>query len=115
MVQARGARSGGAKIFEDTKVWRVLTKDGRVTGVETDQGSIACEYVVNCGGMWAKAIGAQAGVHIPLQACEHFYIVPEPMEGMNSSLPVLRDMDACAYYKEDAGKLLLGAFEPKAK
>jgi glycine cleavage system aminomethyltransferase T/glycine/D-amino acid oxidase-like deaminating enzyme len=115
MALARGARTGGAKIFEDTKVTRVLTKDGRVTGVETDQGTIACEYVVNCGGMWAKVIGAQVGVNIPLQACEHFYIVTEPMEGMTPDLPVLRDMDACAYYKEDAGKLLLGAFEPKAK
>ncbi|HNB27241.1 MAG TPA: FAD-binding oxidoreductase, partial [Alphaproteobacteria bacterium] len=115
MALARGARMGGAKIFEDTKVTKVLTKDGRVTGVETDQGAIACEYVVNCGGMWAREIGRQVGVNIPLQACEHFYIVTEPMEGMTPDLPVLRDMDACAYYKEDAGKLLLGAFEPKAK
>lgn len=115
MALARGARMGGAKIFEDTKVTRVLTKDGRAIGIETDQGTIHCEYVVNCGGMWAKAIGQQVGVHISLQACEHFYIVTEPMEGMTSDLPVLRDMDACAYYKEDAGKLLLGAFEPKAK
>ena len=115
MALARGARMGGAKIFEDTKVTKVLTKDGRVTGVETDQGAIACEYVVNCGGMWAREIGRRVGVNIPLQACEHFYIVTEPMEGMTPDLPVLRDMDACAYYKEDAGKLLLGAFEPKAK
>ena len=115
MALARGARKGGVKIFEDTKVTKVVTKDGRVTGVETDQGTIACEYVVNCGGMWAREIGRQVGVNIPLQACEHFYVVTEPMEGMTAGLPVMRDMDACAYYKEDAGKLLLGAFEPKAK
>ncbi|MGH6893121.1 MAG: FAD-dependent oxidoreductase, partial [Dongiaceae bacterium] len=115
MALTRGARRGGVKILEDTKVNKILTKDGRVTGVETDHGTIACEFVVNCGGMWAREIGRQVGVNIPLQACEHFYIVTEPMEGMNSNLPVLRDMDACAYYKEDAGKLLLGAFEPKAK
>jgi len=115
MALARGARQKGVKIFEDTLVRRVIVEDGAAIGVETDQGIIKAEKVVNCAGMWARNIGEQVGVNIPLQACEHFYIVTEPMEGMTADLPVLRDMDACAYYKEDAGKLLLGAFEPKAK
>jgi 4-methylaminobutanoate oxidase (formaldehyde-forming) len=115
MALARGARQKGVKIFEDTAVTRVIVEKGVAVGVETDQGIIHAEKVVNCAGMWARDLGAQVGVNIPLQACEHFYIVTEPMEGMTSDLPILRDMDACAYYKEDAGKLLLGAFEPKAK
>ena len=73
------------------------------------------EIVVNCGGMWAREIGRMAGVDVPLHACEHFYIVTEPIEGLPPNLPVLRDLDDCAYYKEDAGKLLIGAFEPVAK
>ena len=73
------------------------------------------DVVVNCAGMWARALGKSVGVDVPLQACEHFYIVTDPMEGMHPNLPVMRDIDHCAYYKEDAGKLLLGAFEPKAK
>jgi 4-methylaminobutanoate oxidase (formaldehyde-forming) len=115
MALARGARQKGVKIFEDTTVTRVIVENGVAVGVETDQGIIRAEKVVNCAGMWARDLGAQVGVNIPLQACEHFYIVTEPMDGMTADLPILRDMDACAYYKEDAGKLLLGAFEPKAK
>ncbi|MBL4629277.1 MAG: FAD-dependent oxidoreductase, partial [Roseicyclus sp.] len=75
---------------------------------------ISCDMVVNCAGMWGREVGKMAGVNVPLQACEHFYIVSEPIKGL-SQMPVLRVPDECAYYKEDAGKILLGAFEPNAK
>ncbi len=112
---AKGARTGGAQIFEDTKVTAIHTRAGRVTGVATDRGDIAAEVVVNCGGMWGREIGQMAGVDVPLHACEHFYILTEEVADLPSDLPVLRDQDGCAYYKEDAGKILLGAFEPNAK
>ncbi len=112
---ARGARMGGAQIFEHVTVTGILTGRGRVTGVETDKGTIKAETVVNCAGMWARELGKMAGVSVPLQACEHFYIVTESMDAMTQDLPVLRMPDECAYYKEDAGKLLLGCFEPVAK
>jgi 4-methylaminobutanoate oxidase (formaldehyde-forming) len=115
MALAKGARMGGAVIFEDTKVTAIRTKDGRVTGVATDKGDIACDYVVNCAGMWARQVGLLCGVDIPLHACEHFYIVTEPIPDLPKNLPVLRDMDGSAYHKEDAGKLLVGAFELNAK
>jgi 4-methylaminobutanoate oxidase (formaldehyde-forming) len=114
MALAKGARLGGVKILEDCKVTGILTKDGRATGVRTAEGDVKAQTVVNCGGMWAREIGLMAGVAVPLHAAEHFYVVTEPMD-LPSNLPVMRDMDACAYYKEDAGKLLIGAFEPKAK
>ena len=112
---AKGAKMGGARIFEDTKVTAVHTKEGRVTGVATDKGDIQAEVVVNCAGMWARELGRMAGANVPLHAAEHFYIVTENFEGMTPDLPVLRDPDNCAYFKEDAGKLLLGAFEPVSK
>lgn len=112
---AKGARNGGAKIIEGVKVTNVLTDHGVAVGVETDHGTIQAEYVVNCGGMWAREIGAMAGVSVPLHACEHFYIVTEGVDGLQSNLPVLRVPDECAYYKEDAGKIMLGAFEPNSK
>ena len=112
---AKGARSGGAKIFEDTKVTAIHIAEGRVTGIATEKGDIKAEVVVNCGGMWGREIGLMAGVDVPLHACEHFYILTEEMPHVPANLPVLRDQDGCAYYKEDAGKLLLGAFEPNAK
>jgi 4-methylaminobutanoate oxidase (formaldehyde-forming) len=118
MALAKGARMRGAKIFEQTKVTAVHQKGGRVTGVswktDTDEGTIEADVVVNCAGMWARDLGAMSGVSVPLHACEHFYLVTEPVEGLGR-LPVLRVPDECAYYKEDAGKMMLGAFEPVAK
>ena len=112
---AKGARNRGVKIIQGVKVTEIHQTEGRVTGVMTDQGPIEAEYVVNAGGMWAREIGAMAGVTVPLHACEHFYIVTEGIDGLTSNLPVLRVPDECAYYKEDAGKILLGAFEPNSK
>ena len=77
--------------------------------------NIEADIVVNCAGMWGREVGAMAGVKVPLHACEHFYIVTEPIEALPRDLPVLRAQEECAYYKEDAGKILLGAFEPVAK
>ena len=112
---AKGARNYGAKIIQGVKVTDIHQTAGRVTGVMTDQGPIEADYVVNAGGIWAREIGAMAGVAVPLHACEHFYIVTEGIDGLTSNLPVLRVPDECAYYKEDAGKILLGAFEPNSK
>ena len=83
--------------------------------MRTAQGELRAEVVINCAGMWAHELGARAGTTVPLHAAEHFYIVTEPMPGLSSGMPVLRDPDSCAYFKEDAGKLLVGWFEPVAK
>ena len=115
MALAKGARNGGAQIFEDIKVTGVKTANGRATGVTTASGDIEAEFVVNCAGMWGREVGAMGGVAVPLHACEHYYVLTDPVPDMPSNLPVLRDADSCAYYKEDAGKFLLGAFEPHAK
>jgi glycine cleavage system T protein len=112
---AKGARNGGTKIFENTAVTGVTVEDGRAVGVTTEAGEISAKHIVLACGMWTRFLGATIGVHVPLHACEHFYIVTEPFEGVTPDLPVMRDYDAWAYYKEDAGKILLGAFEPVAK
>ena len=112
---AKGAKMRGAKILENTKVVRILVENGRAVGVETAEGTIKADTVVLCGGMWSHGLAADVGVAVPLHAAEHFYIVTEPVAGMPSNLPVLRIPDECAYYKEDAGKILMGCFEPIAK
>ena len=112
---ARGARQLGVSIFENTPVTGILRQDGRVAGVATPSGRIRAEYVVNCAGMWGREVGAMAGARIPLHAAEHFYIVTEPIDDLPRDLPVLRVLDECTYYKEDAGKYLVGCFEPEAK
>ncbi len=112
---AKGARAGGVRIFENTKVTKIRQDGERVTGVETADGRIDADYVVLCGGMWTRDLAASVGVTAPLHACEHYYVLFEGVEGLSPQLPVLRDYDYCAYYKYDAGKLLVGAFEPNAR
>ena len=112
---AKGARKGGARFFENTRVVKVLLDDDRAVGVRTDEGDINAEFVVLACGMWTRDLAASIGVNVPLHACEHYYVLTEPNKAITSDLPVYRDYDAQAYYKEDAGKLLLGAFERVAK
>ena len=119
LALAKGARQEGAKIYEGVTATKIFKNQNKVTGVEwTNQhgesGRISCEEIVNCAGMWGHSVGKMLGTNIPLHACEHFYIVTEPIAEL-TQLPVLRVPDECAYYKEDAGKMLLGAFEPNAK
>ena len=111
---AKGARNRGARIFENVRVTDIVVEGGCAVGVRSSAGDVQAEVVVNAAGMWAHGLGAAAGVAVPLHAAEHFYIVTEPIAGL-PKLPVLRDADSCAYFKEDAGKLLVGWFEPVAK
>lgn len=115
LALAKGAKQRGARIFEQTRVSRILIERGRAIGVETPDGAIMADTVVLCGGMWSHGLAADVGVAVPLHAAEHFYIVTEPIAGLPGNLPVLRVQDECAYYKEDAGKILMGCFEPIAK
>jgi len=120
LALAKGARQNGALIKERIKVTGMAKQGRRVTGVDwvsddgQQQGHIEADMVVNCAGMWGREVGKMAGTNVPLHACEHFYIVTEAIPGL-TQMPVLRVPDECAYYKEDAGKILLGAFEPNAK
>ena len=119
LALAKGARQQGAQIFERTKAIKAHQNGRRITAIDWQaesgaRGTIKAEHVVNCGGMWGHEIGKMLGTNVPLHACEHFYIVTEAIDGL-TQMPVLRVPDECAYYKEDAGKMLLGAFEPNAK
>ncbi len=118
LALAKGARMHGATILEGVEALDVTVEAGRATGVTwrtgAEVGATLTDTVINCGGMWGRDLAARTGVTLPLHACEHFYIVTEAIEGLGA-LPVLRVPDECAYYKEDAGKMLLGAFEPRAK
>ena len=112
---AKGARDRGARIRQGVRVIGIDHRDGAVTGVKTDRGEIEAEIVVNCAGQWAKAVGALAGVNVPLHSAEHFYVVTEQIDGVHRDLPVLRDPDGYTYFKEEVGGLVVGGFEPQAK
>ncbi len=118
MALARAARRKGVKIVEGAKVTAVSESSKKVKGVNWeingDKGHTATEIVINCGGIWARELATRSGVTLPLHACEHFYLITEPLDAIED-LPVLRVPDEYAYYKVDAGKMMLGAFEPRAK
>lgn len=116
MAYARAAKNHGVTIREGTGVSRILTEKGRVTGVALSDGStLLAEKVVLCAGAWSKKLADEIGVALPLQAVEHMYIVTEPIPGLANPFPVVRDLDTGIYVKGDAGRLVIGGFEPNAK
>jgi glycine cleavage system aminomethyltransferase T/glycine/D-amino acid oxidase-like deaminating enzyme len=112
MSLARGARMAGATIVEGVSVTAVTQRGGAVTGVVTDHGTIAAEYVVNCGGMWARQLGARSGVNIPLQSAEHYYLITDTIPELSASCPVIEDPASYGYFREEVGGLMIGLFEP---
>jgi 4-methylaminobutanoate oxidase (formaldehyde-forming) len=114
MSLAAGARRLGVQIIENTSVTGVLRHRGAVSGVETEAGTIEAEYVVNCAGMWARQLGDAAGVNIPLQAAEHYYLITEQIAGISRQWPVIEDPASHGYYREEGGGLMIGLFEPEA-
>jgi 4-methylaminobutanoate oxidase (formaldehyde-forming) len=118
LALAKGARQNGGTIIQNTEVTGVVKNGRQITEVQWKQGedigSVEAEIVINCAGMWGHSVGKMMNTNVPLHACEHFYLVTEPVTGL-TQMPVLRVPDECAYYKEDAGKFMLGAFEPNSK
>ena len=115
---AKGARMHGVKIFEDTAVTGIRLEDSgkggtkKVVAVQTKNGEILCETVVNCAGQWANELAKMAGVTVPLVSVEHQYLITEPIAGVTPDLPTLRDPDKLTYWKEDVGGLVMGGYEP---
>src|SRR5215470_5507058 len=111
MSLARGARMQGVTIIEGVAVTGFARARGTVTGVRTARGDVEAEYVVNCAGMWARQLAATAGVSVPLQAAEHYYLITEPIAEVAQDLPVLEDPSSYGYFREEGGGLMLGLFE----
>ncbi len=113
MALAKGARLHGATLLENLPALDVVVKQGAVKGVVTPQGTIGCDVVVNCAGMWARQLGAKSGVALPLQAAEHYYLITEPLAEVSRDWPVLEDPGCYGYYREEGGGLMVGLFEPR--
>lgn len=111
----KGARSRGAKIFEETGVTGILTDCGRVVGLETSRGTIKCDAVALCTGLWSREAAGFAGADVPVWPCEHFYLLTKPVEGITGKMPTLSDHDSHLYIRDDSGGLLVGCFEPIGK
>ncbi len=115
MALAKGARQRGARIVEGVAVEKLVADGERVLGVETERGHVEAETVVLATGIWTRQLAATVGVNVPLQACEHFYVVTEPLDGVPRDMPTLRDPGGYTYFKEETGKIMAGFFEPRGK
>ena len=111
----KAAKPLGAKIFERTGVTGILTENGRIKGVETTQGTVMCDAIALCTGLWSREAGAMAGAEVPALACEHFYLLTKPIDGIVGNTPTLSDHDSHLYIRDDSGGLLVGCFEPMGK
>jgi len=111
----KGAKSRGARIFENTGVTGILTDGGKIVGVETDKGTVKCDAIALCTGLWSKKAASMAGVQIPVWPCEHFYLLTKPIAGISGNMPTLSDHDSHLYIRDDSGGLLVGCFEPLGK
>ena len=115
LALTKGAKSGGARIFEETAVTGFRIEEDRLVGVETDRGTIRCEAAVIAAGLWSRDLALKAGVVAPLLPCEHFYLLTMPMDGIDGHLPTLSDHDSHLYIRDEVGGLLVGCFEPQGK
>ena len=113
MALAKAARKNGVKIIEGATVTALEVVDDRVDSLVCNGKTIKCETVVLSCGLWSDALAMTAGVRVPLHACEHMYVVTDKIDALAKNLPVIRDTDGSVYIKEDAGKLLVGSFEPR--
>ena len=111
----KGARARGTRIHEDTAVTGILTEAGRITAVETSRGTVRCDAIALCTGLWSRRVAAMAGVEVPVWPCEHFYLLTEPIDGIEGNVPSLSDHDGHLYIRDDSGGLLIGCFEPLGK
>jgi len=111
----KASKSMGCKLFEKTGVTGVLTEAGRIKGVETSEGTIKCDAIALCTGLWSRELGALAGAEVPALACEHFYMLTKPISGVSGNLPTLSDHDNHLYIRDDSGGILIGCFEPMGK
>ncbi len=111
----KGAKARGASIYEDTPVTGILTEGGRVIGVDVNGHRISCDAIAVCAGLWSRDVAAMGGAKAPVLACEHFYLLTKPVEGITGNLPTLSDHDSHLYIRDDSGGLLVGCFEPMGK
>ena len=112
---AKAAFDLGVRVVEGCRVTGFRLDSARVTGVETDQGTIECEVAVIAAGLWSRELGRLAGARLPLHAAEHMWVQTEPVPGATRDLPILRDLDGHFYVRHYRGGLVVGAFEPDGK
>ena len=111
---AKAARQGGAEVYVNTMVEDLVHKPDGTWTVVTDRGNIQCEHVVNAAGLWAREVGAMAGVHVPIVPMEHHYLLTGEIDELtewDGELPLVLDLDGEMYLRQEHNGVLLGVYE----
>jgi sarcosine oxidase subunit beta len=109
---ATAARRAGAIIRTGVEVTRIVTDGGRVTGVETTGGSIACGTVVDAAGPWAGLLAATAGVELPLEPIPRVVLVTGPFQGVPPRRTLVIDAGTSFYFHREGEGILMGMGDP---
>ncbi len=89
----------GARLETGTRVLKILTKDGRVTGVETDAGRIDCGRVVVCTGAWAAELAATAGISLPVEPLRRQIVWARSSKPFPQGLPMVIDLGTGFHFR----------------
>ncbi|XP_078608575.1 dimethylglycine dehydrogenase, mitochondrial-like [Branchiostoma floridae x Branchiostoma japonicum] len=111
---AIGARMYGADVYEQTGVTGMSMRGDGSWNVDTQHGTIHAQKVVNAAGFWAHEIGQLCGLELPLVAVQHLYVVTGPIpevKARKTELPVIRDLEASFYARQERDGLIIGAHE----
>ena len=115
LALAKGAYDAGARFVFGASVTGFTADGGRISAVDTDRGTIEAGAVVLAAGLWTSELARLAGVSVPLYPAEHVWVITEPTEGAEETLPILRDLDGYFYVRHYQGGYMVGAFEPRGK
>ncbi len=116
-AMAKGARQMGAKVIRNCRVIGVSQRMDGMWQVDTEQGRITCEHVVNAGGYHARQIGAMVGLDLPITTMLHHYVVTDAVPefaAMDHEIPVTRDDYFCGYVRREQGSALIGLYDKQA-
>lgn len=115
MAMAAGARALGVKIIRRCRATNITQADTGEWVVESEQGAITCEHVVNAGGTYARQMGEWSGLQLPMTSMTHHYFVTDPVpefEGLDKELPVIRDdKKVSGYIRMEQKRGLIGIYE----
>jgi glycine/D-amino acid oxidase-like deaminating enzyme len=111
-LYARAAEKLGVVMLPHTLATGISLKQGRVAGVETEQGKIVCETIVDAAGAWLRAVAALTGAAVPMVPTRHQLLITDPIPGVEAGQPITRIIDTNVYVRPDLGGLMLGGYEP---
>ena len=114
---AKAARMGGAHIETHCKVLSTTQRADGTWDLVTDKGAVHAEHIVNAAGLWAREVGAMAGVYFPLVPMEHQYIVTEDVPQISAIIdaggehPHVMDPAGESYLRQEGRGLCIGFYE----